>query len=552
MAHMTEKEYLGEFQSLLDALSTKTTPFKHDTSAKKQARIKRARVDKLFFAATYFPHYITLQDGYQDVWKDPSAEIDWLKAGFAPFHADLFRIAGLNKTFSVVAGYRECAKSTLLGKIDVVHKIVFDTHWFTIIVAKTEVKAETKVAPIKIELESNQRLRSDFGDLVGKSQWEYGFIVTNSGRAVKGMGRDQSMRGEEINSHRVDHPLLDDISDPTKPDSHAVSQQFVESVKGGILKAVNSTSWSGLYLCNWTVKGDITDMIMTGKYTEHYNKVVIRALVPNEMETKEDRAIGAMCRDAGYETNLKSAWEFRHPTLDLLKEKKDDPETFDAEMMMRPKNRKNQKFKDHYFRYHTREELSQRLYVNYSGNDPSAKDAGDYKAVITVGLAARDDGRLHIPVRRAFIQQCSIDEMLVDGGYRQNTEFRPKVFGLETDGFQILVKREYLRIMKKYGPLPIVEVPTKGESKESRIERLVPFVKEGIITFDPDDPDQELLMAQLKAFPNGGEVPKGGLGDDGPDALEMALRLIQDFPHYGESQYESVQKREAVFEDGAY
>lgn len=550
MSQMTEKQYLQEFGTILDSLDKKTTPFRKDTTGKQMARVKRARADKFFFAATYFPHYITLPPEYEKVWMDPDADIDWVAAGFAPFHDDMFRTSDLLNTFSLIAGFRDCAKSTLLGKIDVMHKLLFGESQFVLIISKTELKAETKVAPIKIEFELNARIRHDFGNLVGKSQWEYGFIVTNDGKAMKGIGRDQSARGEEVNTHRYDHLLLDDISDPTKPDSTAVVKQFVDSVKGGILGGVNTPKWTGLYLCNWTVRGDITDELMTGKHTGHFNKKIYRKLVPNELETKEDRAIARACREAGFSDRMKSAWERRHPTLAVLQEQKDDPDTFNSEKMMIPRNRKDQKFKDHYFRFHTKAELQGRDYVYYTFVDPSAKDAADYKAVITVGLGLRN-GEIHIPIMRASIQQQSIDEMIFET-YRHRQTYRSKLVGVETNGFQILLKREYLRLQKKQGLLPFKEVVHAGESKESRIERIVPFVKEGTVTFDLEDPDQELLIQQLKAFPNGGQVAQGGLGDDGPDALAGCIELIEKFPSGGGIQYESLQKQEAEFGQGTW
>lgn len=555
MAVTTTKEFEREFGELLARIQRQTTPFPSNIS-QQESRKKRAGIDKFFFAVTYFPHYVEVKEEYRECWKDPSKNYDWVDAGFAGVHVEFFKVANLMKTFSILAAFRESAKDTLLGKIDVIHKLVTDDpeqmRWFPTVMAMTQGKAEAKIIPIKLELESNARLRQDFGDLVGNTKWEMDHFMLKNGRAMKSYGRDQGMRGEENFGHRPDHPILNDINDPTKPDSPSQVQKFVDSVKADILPSVNSPRWSALYLCNYTVKGDIVDALMTWKYTKHYNKKIFRALVPNPMETKLERAIAKQCRDAGFPDREMSAWEARHPTLGLLQERKNDPETFDCERMMRPRNRKDQKFKDHYFKFHTREMLQARTYVQYTAVDPSAKDAGDYKAIITMGVAPREDGSLHMPIRRAWIQQDSIDEML-EMTYRQMKDFRSKLVAVETGGQQILFKREYMRLMKRLGPLPFMEIDTEGESKISRVERLVPYVKEGIITFDSEDPDQELLIRQFKAFPFGGEVSKGGLGDDGPDACEMDLRLIMDHRFAGEVRYETVQRREMRFAgEGAY
>ncbi len=553
---LTQREFDKQFGELIGRIQRKATPFPHDTTTKQIARRKRAIADPFFFAATYFPHYIDVADEYRDVWKDPDESVDWVEAGFSPDHRRFFDIAGTLGKFNILAAFRESAKDTLLGKIDVIRKLVCDgddvIRWFVPVVAMTKDKAEGKIIPIRLELEKNVRLRSDFGELVGNVKWEQDHFVLSNGRAMKAYGRDMALRGEENFGHRPDHVILNDVNDPMKPDSAAQVQKFVDSIKGDILLSVNSTRWSALYLCNYTVKGDIVDALMTWKHTDHYGKHIFRALVPNPVETKKEREIARECREAGYGVDRKSAWEARHPTLRLLKEESDDPDTFSSERQMIPRNRKDQLFKDEYIRFHTKEELAGVHYVHYTGNDPSAKDAGDPKAIITVGYGIRPDGTPHIPVRRAWIEQRGIDDMLVEG-FRHKQLFNPKRFGLEVVGSQILFKREYKRLQKRFGPLPIHEIETKGESKESRIQRLAPFVKEGIITFDPQDPGQEILLRQLTAFPNAGSVRDGGLGDDGPDALEMAVRMILEFEHEVDLLYETVERRELRFAaEGAY
>jgi len=551
-SNLTKKEFDKQYGDLITHIQKQSTPFSNDTTAKKLARKKRAQVDKFFFAAVYFPHYIMMPDEFKDCWKDPDAKIDWMQAGFAPFHKELFAIPDELNKFSIIAGFRESAKDTLIGKIDILHKLVFEDRWFIPVIAKTESKAETKVVPIKIELEENTRLKNDFGDLKGTSEWEYGSFVTSTGRKMKGYGRDQSLRGEEYNSHRPDLIQINDINDPLIPDSLEVIRTVVERIKKSILYSVNSTRWSVVMLCNWTVKGDIVDELITGKNTSHYDKHIFRSLVDNPLETKEQKAIAKQCRDAGFLDNKISSWEFRHPTLKLLRDQKNDPDTFNSEMQMIPRPRKDQKFKDTYFHFHAKEQLVGRTYVSYTFVDPSIKDAGDYKAIISVSCGVLPSGQLHIPVRRAWIQQSSVDEMIRET-YRHRRAFNSKLIGVETNGFQLLLKPEYLRLQaSEKALLPFHEMPHHGESKTSRIERLIPFVKEGIITFDTDDPDQELLIQQLKVFPNAGQVSAGGLGDDGPDALAGCIELIEEFPHSGEIEYKSLKKREAIFDRGTW
>jgi predicted phage terminase large subunit-like protein len=219
---------------------------------------------------------------------------------------------------------------------------------------------------------------------------------------------------------------------------------------------------------------------------------------------------------------------------------------------MVPRNRKDQRFRDAYFRYHTKEEIRKGKYTFYTAVDPTSTSTGDGKAVITIGVGTRENGNLHMPVVKADIQQESIDWML-ETSWRHYELFKMKVLGVEENSYKDFVKREYLRLMgKKKQPLPFKPIQQSG-SKIERIDTLVFMVKEGIMTFDLEDPDQDTLIKQLKAHPTPGSISSGGLGDDGPDALATAKQLVDEYPPGSDGTgYETLQKRVAIFEKGSW
>jgi hypothetical protein len=157
-----------------------------------------------------------------------------------------------------------------------------------------------------------------------------------------------------------------------------------------------------------------------------------------------------------------------------------------------------------------------------------------------------------MPVAKADIQQESVDWML-ETSWRHFELFKMKVLRVEENSYKDFVKREYLRLMgKKRQALPFDPKQNSG-SKTERIDTLVFLVKEGIMTFDLDDPDQDLLIRQLKAHPNPGTVASGGLGDDGSDTLSMCKAAADEHPVAGEGTgYQSISKREAQFGNGAW
>src|SRR5512135_1977593 len=99
---LTQRDFEKQYGELIARIQKKATPFPNDTTERRIARVKRAKADKFFFAATYFPHYVQLREEYRDVWKDPSARIDWLNAGFALVHPEFFKAADLLQTFTIL------------------------------------------------------------------------------------------------------------------------------------------------------------------------------------------------------------------------------------------------------------------------------------------------------------------------------------------------------------------------------------------------------------------------------------------------------------------
>jgi predicted phage terminase large subunit-like protein len=344
--------------------------------------------------------------------------------------------------------------------------------------------------------------------------------------------------------------MMNDIEDPTKSFNPGLTQQNVERIRQDKLKRVNSPRWGAILLCNYISKQSIVHELLTGEYTSHFNKQIVRALVPNGEATAEDRKIARAAREGKHFDKLKSAWEFRHPTVKLLEERSKDPETFDPEMMMHPRDRKNQKFRDVDFKFYAPSQIQGVEMVYYTFVDPSAKEANDYKAHVTIGIPVTGD-ELKMYLVNAWIRQDSVDAMLEES-FRDFELYGVKIIGVEMIGFAVLLAREYGRLMKQKGkPLPIHQVESV-KNKDAKIEGLVPIVRSGTLLFDPTQGDQALLIRQFKGFPDKTPVSRGGIGDDGPDAIAECIKLIQDFPLGANVSYKTVQKRLATFKVGAY
>ena len=164
--------------------------------------------------------------------------------------------------------------------------------------------------------------------------------------------------------------------------------------------------------------------------------------------------------------------------------------------------------------------------------DPSkGQDArfGDYSAFVMVQL--QQGGTLYIDADLEVRNVSLIAEKAVD----LLCTFRPDAFGVETNQFQELLADEIRRLAQPRNlNVPIYNVPNYA-AKVMRIRRLTSLLARGAFRFKRNSRGAKLLVQQLRDFPNADH-------DDGPDALEMALRIMREFltPRTRDIEYEFV------------
>ena len=146
----------------------------------------------------------------------------------------------------------------------------------------------------------------------------------------------------------------------------------------------------------------------------------------------------------------------------------------------------------------------------------SEKEMADYSAIVFVGLARK---KLWVDCK---MLRCT-PMKLVEAVVRFSDHYKVDRVGIEAVLFQQLLHPLidlYCQI-EKHAPLPISLINQKGVKKEVRIQRLDPYLANHQIKFHPHNPDCKIVVEQLMMF------PAKGYHDDGPDALEMAIRLIR-------------------------
>ena len=152
--------------------------------------------------------------------------------------------------------------------------------------------------------------------------------------------------------------------------------------------------------------------------------------------------------------------------------------------------------------------------------DPSkGRDAhvGDYSAFILLGVDSL--GTLYV---EADLARRPIAQMVADG-VAHCQAFRPDAFGIEVNQFQDLLADQFVAAFRVAGLWALSPWSIDNRvNKQVRIRRLGAFLARRGLRFKTRSPATALLIEQLREFPVGDH-------DDGPDALEMAIRLADEF-----------------------
>jgi predicted phage terminase large subunit-like protein len=165
--------------------------------------------------------------------------------------------------------------------------------------------------------------------------------------------------------------------------------------------------------------------------------------------------------------------------------------------------------------------------------DPSkGRDSrhGDYSALVVLGI-----DRWGVLYVEADLARRPTPE-IVASGVALCRRHQADAFGVEANQFQELLCDEFVAEFARQGIHWCVPAAIHNHvNKQVRIRRLGPYLAQRKVRFLQGSPSTQLLVDQLRDFPL-------GTHDDGPDALEMALRLAEEW-HGGERRNDGLGSR---------
>jgi predicted phage terminase large subunit-like protein len=488
---LTQAQFRRRALAIMEALRSEYRPFPEDTPEKQRARVQRAREDPFYFFRTYLPHYFPLR--------------------FAKFHYELMslldRRAEVNRALTpvVVAAPREYAKTTICAFGYVLHQFVFQHRRFILLMSDTKDLATDLTGYLYMELCYNERIIHDFGRLVRENWAVEDFIGLNDVR-LAARGRGQRIRGLKHKQYRPDLIVMDDIEN----DKSARSMEQVRDVLNWVTGAAYSALDMGgnLFIIGTTLgKNSAMHTMVLGEEEPfcHWVRRIYRAI----------------------DENGDSLWPEKF-SLEVLEEQKKIMGTvaFNREKLNLPDDDEGL-FRSSWLHHYnendllvqTDDGLKYKELVVVGWFDPSIESgaSSDYKAIVTVGY---DPVEAVYYVLDVVIRKVSVDHA-IRLIYALHEIYHYNVFAVEDNIFQKLLLRDFKAIGEELNQVLPYRGSTNTLSKETRVAGLSPLVERGKIRFRQNQSDQNLLIEQLLYFPS------PSFADDGPDALEGAIRLAQ-------------------------
>lgn len=510
--------------SLLENLRIQTRRLKKQTVAYQQAQAGKAEVTRQRprqleqWARRYLLSYFTHPLSRMHRWLTERLDEATVKRGL--------RLA--------LKSPRGSAKSTWVTLFHVLREACEGRERYIWIISDTAEQARDLLDAIKSELEENELLAQDYPEATGEGPvWQRGKIKLRNGVVIEALGTGNRIRGKRNRAQRPTLIILDDPENDEQVVSPVQRQKTWEWFNRAVLNAGTAETnvialGTALHReClvmrldrtpGWTAKTFTALEYPTAMHVWREWEDILTDL-ENEDREQEAKAFYERRRpemDAG----AVLLWPEREPLYELMRHRLQiGPPAFESEKRNNPVNPEACEFPESYFDYpgFWWDKLPEGIpLLRVMALDPSkGKDAkrGDYSAIIYAACDQKT-GRAYIDadLKRRTVEQIAADS--VEGVKL----FRPEGFGCEINQFQELLAKDILREAKRQH----IHVPAHGIdnrlNKEVRIRRVGAYLSQRRLVFKRKSAGVGLLLQQLRDFPIGDH-------DDGPDALEMVLRL---------------------------
>lgn len=471
-----------------------------------------AEIDKEYFGKAYLPKYFFRES--------------------PAFHTEIednlqLMLDGKIKNLCVIAP-RGHAKSTLCSLKIPLYCLLYKKKPFILLISATEDMARDFLKSIRSELESNDAILEDFGELKG-DVWNADCLILQNNTCIMAKGADSSLRGIKFKEHRPHLIISDDIM----KDSNVASQSKMQALKRWYFESLANVgdSYSSFLFIGTKMDQDdlLTDICNNPTYKVLFYQAVIKWADNQELWQKWEEIVtdldnpyrlqaGQYFFQNNKEEMLKGTkvlWESKNDYYSLMLKRLEIGDTaFSKELQNDPQSSKDKIFKELHYYNSSELDISKLTDIVLTIDPSLAKNKKSDFSALTV-LGKDKNGYLYVldgDCRRLK------PHALINAVIQKLELFPIKTIGFESVNFQSLLAEQLKQELANKGYyIPLKQINSRS-NKHNRIVALEPFINNGYIKFNPAN---KLYNQQVLDYNSSAK------NDDAPDSLEMAVTLIK-------------------------
>ena len=460
----------------------------------------------------------------------PSGMHRWLDEQFAQFQTQ--RGCRIN-----VIGPRGGAKSTVATLALVLRAALDGREPYIWIVSDSRHQAISHLENVKTELLENRRLAEAYPMVCSRGDiWRSGAIQLPNKTRIEAYGTGQRIRGRRRGRHRPTLIICDDIQNDQHMLSALQRERSLRWFHGALLKAGTKRT----QIVNLATALHRDALALALHRTPGWNSRIFRAIerwpdnmalwqewetIYTQVENPDHLAAARRFYDERAEAMTRGAellWPEEEDLYTLMRMRVESGRAvFEREKQGAPLNPDLCEWPDEYFSGPLWfADWPERLSVKAIALDPSKGrdcDHSDYSAYVMLGID--DHGLIYV---EADLARRPTPQMVTDG-VELCRRFQPNLFVVEANQYQELLGGEFAAEFARAGVSGVaVWTLDNRTNKRVRIRRLGPYLSQRRLRFRDRSAATRLLVDQLRDFPHADH-------DDGPDALEMALRIATEY-----------------------
>jgi len=465
-------------------------------------------------------------------------------------HAKLQEITHERGKKIAIAAPREFGKSTMVTLGYILYAICYGTEKFIVIISNTASQACAILENVRRELSENPLLKRDFPEIFESDgrpklpRWRQNDIITRNGIEVLALGYGQQIRGRKNKADRPTAIFLDDLESGENQYSIEAKEKMMRWLNGSVLKAGSEKTnfvFIGTVHHSLSILGDY----LKKDFDPDWQHMKFKAIEewPRHMDLW-GKYQSIRCRhdnygsDSGPEVALQyyadhqaqmhegavllwpEKWDLRR----LMERYGENDWSFMSEMQNEPVDADSKSFNVDGFQYWTDEYPTIDALLKGLGDgvqifgacDPALAQSGpsgDYSSLVILARKGKDYYVLVAEISHTNPDQLNRDIL----AYAKRYHFTK--FVVESNGFQSLMLESLQKNAREQNLFFSIEKLTNTGSKKDRIYGLYEWLKSGDVKFARS---QKMLLDQFRIFPNGKH-------DDGPDTLEMVMRIATQY-----------------------